>query len=53
MKGKNKSPRLKPLSLVPLTVDEALSALLKTPPPKGEQRGVNGKARKRKAAKKR
>jgi len=26
--------RLKPLSLAPLSVDEALSALLKTPPPK-------------------
>lgn len=26
----------KPISLAPLTVDEALEALLKTPPPKGE-----------------
>ena len=25
--------RLKPISLAPLTVDEALAALLKTPPP--------------------
>jgi hypothetical protein len=32
MKDK-KSQRLKPVSLAPLSVDEALAALLKTPPP--------------------
>lgn len=39
------------VSLAPLTVDEALSALLKTPPP--EKGGKSKQERKRKAVKKR
>jgi len=47
-------PRLKPLSLAPLTVDEALEALLKTPPPPvDEDQPPQHAVGKKKAAKKR
>ncbi len=38
------------ISLVPLTVDEALAALLKTPPPRPEKKEPKKRTKKRKAA---
>jgi hypothetical protein len=53
MPKRSSEQRLKPLSLAPLSVDEALSALLKTPPPKAVDTPARKGTSKRKAGKKR
>jgi hypothetical protein len=47
------APRLKPISLAPLTVDEALAAMLRTPPPPSDTgtRKVVKKTKRRKDVK--